>query len=89
MIVANAMTDRRSQAPVPTKSRRRCYCGCERRATHMGLANGVVMMTGCELSVLRWVKSPRDALRAAIRIDNRQKLHAQMKSEAMSGQPRG
>lgn len=66
MTVANAMTDRRSKVHVPAKSRRKCYCGCNQRATHLGLANGVVMMTGCELSVLRWVKNPRDALRAAI-----------------------
>lgn len=36
--------------------RRRCYCGCGRRATYTGGSNGVAMMHGCELSVRRWVR---------------------------------
>lgn len=39
-----------------TKSRRRCHCGCKRRATHLGMANGVCLMMGCQLSVKRWVR---------------------------------
>jgi hypothetical protein len=41
-------------------SRRRCLCGCKRRATHKGMANGVCLMLGCELYVRRWV---RDGIR--------------------------
>lgn len=42
---------------VPPKSRRKCRCGCDRRATHMGMVNGVGLVTGCELRVRRWVKT--------------------------------
>lgn len=45
----------------PVDSRRRCVCGCGRRETHAGMANGVALMTGCELRVARWVKQPRPA----------------------------
>lgn len=43
--------------PVPAFSRRRCYCGCKRRATRRGMANGVCLVTLCELAVRRWVKT--------------------------------
>lgn len=36
--------------------RRLCNCGCRRRATHRGMANGVCLTMGCELSMRRWVK---------------------------------
>lgn len=36
--------------------RRLCQCGCRRRATHYGCANGVVLREGCELSIRRWVR---------------------------------
>jgi hypothetical protein len=39
---------------VHPKSRRRCHCGCTRRATHRGMANGVCLAVGCELSMQRW-----------------------------------
>jgi len=42
--------------PLPANARRRCSCGCERRATHQGMANGVALTAGCELSVRRWAK---------------------------------
>ena len=42
---------------VDPRSRRRCSCGCKRRATHRGMANGVCLTTGCELSIRRWVKT--------------------------------
>lgn len=45
--------------PVPATSRRRCRCGCKRRATHRGMANGVCLTTACELSVRRWIKIGR------------------------------
>lgn len=43
--------------PAPAKSRRRCYCGCKRRATHRGMANGVCLTMVCELAVRRWIKT--------------------------------
>ena len=36
--------------------RSKCYCGCNGRATHTGLGQGAGMMSGCELSVRRWVR---------------------------------
>lgn len=41
--------------PAP-RSRRKCVCGCNTRATHAGAANGVALMSGCELHVRRWVR---------------------------------
>lgn len=46
----------RYHEPVDAKSRRRCGCGCRRRATHHGMANGVCLIMGCDLSMRRWVK---------------------------------
>lgn len=36
--------------------KRRCSCGCEQKPTHLGMANGVALIAGCELSVRRWVR---------------------------------
>ena len=55
--VANSRTDVRYSQPVKPTSRRRCTCGCERRATHLGMANGIGMTSGCELAIARWVKT--------------------------------
>lgn len=52
--------------PVEPKSRRRCSC-CNRRATHHGMANGVGLITGCEILVRRWVKDPIDVFRTRAR----------------------
>lgn len=41
----------------PIKSRRLCHCGCRKRLSHIGKANGVGLYWGCELSVRRWVKT--------------------------------
>src|SRR4051794_9753639 len=51
--------------PVDARSRRRCHCGCRKRATHRGMANGVCLTMGCELFVRGWVKDPFAALRAS------------------------
>ena len=40
-----------------SKARRRCSCGCGGRATHLGVANGCALVSGCELSIHRWVKT--------------------------------
>ena len=45
----------RSMRKAPNK-RRKCYCGCGGRATHIGLGDGAGMMRGCELTVRRWVR---------------------------------
>ena len=45
----------RYMEPVGPRSRRRCQCGCGQRATHVGMANGVALNTGCKLCVSRWV----------------------------------
>lgn len=37
------------------KARRACYCGCGLKATHLGMANGIGLTRGCELSIQRWV----------------------------------
>jgi len=42
----------------PKNSRRKCPCGCGGRATHTGANNGVVLCSGCELSIRRWVRNP-------------------------------
>jgi len=47
--------------PVCSKSRRRCKCGCKRRATHRGMNNGISLITACELQVMRWVRDPATA----------------------------
>ena len=46
---------------VRSQSRRRCNCGCKQRATHIGMSNGVALITGGELEIRRWVKSGRSA----------------------------
>lgn len=44
------------------RRRRNCSCGCKRRVTHRGFANGVCLMSGCEMAVFRWVRDPRSSL---------------------------
>lgn len=39
---------------------RKCHCGCGARSTHLGMANGVALMSGCEMLVRRWVRNPYD-----------------------------
>jgi hypothetical protein len=36
--------------------RRKCRCGCDARATHLGMANGLALTHGCELKMRRWVR---------------------------------
>lgn len=45
--------------PKGYRRRRNCACGCKKRSTHMGRANGMTLMSGCELRVARWVKQGR------------------------------
>lgn len=46
----------------PIKSRRKCYCGCEGLITHNGMANGVSLIQGCELSINRWARATLDRI---------------------------
>jgi hypothetical protein len=57
----SAIDHKRYMEPVISTSRRRCSCGCKNRATHLGMANGVALTSGCELYVRRWV---RDGIKA-------------------------
>lgn len=53
---ASATEHVRYVEPIAPRSRRRCYCGCGRRATHSGYANGISLIDGCELSMRRWAR---------------------------------
>ena len=45
----------------------KCRCGCGKPYTHRGMANGIMLMGGCELAVRRWVRDPKEFYRALIR----------------------
>ena len=55
------------------RSRRRCHCGCKRRATYCGMANGVSLTMGCELYIRRWMKDSYNSSRAPRMIDVEEK----------------
>lgn len=46
----------RTMNPSPNR-RRKCRCGCGGRVTHVGTANGVALMSGCEWTVRKWVQA--------------------------------
>ena len=50
--------------PKGYRRRRMCRCGCGKRSTHMGMAKGVALYSGCELTVARWVRDPASAFAA-------------------------
>lgn len=58
----------RTMRLVNPRSRRRCWCGCKRRATHKGFADGVALTTGCEVYVRRWLRDPVAARMAVFRL---------------------
>lgn len=60
MLRIGSIHGHRSMKAVQPQSRRRCHCGCRKRASHLGLGDGVALMMGCELYVRRWV---RDGIR--------------------------
>lgn len=65
---ANIFTHKRAIEKVSPKSRQRCWCGCNRRGTHYGTANGIGMTSPmCEMQARRWMKSPESAFRTARR----------------------
>lgn len=45
------------QIKLPDRRRRMCHCGCRKRVTYRGFANGVALASGCELSMMRWEKT--------------------------------
>lgn len=53
----SAVAHVRYSEPLPPSSRARCFCGCERRKTHRGMANGVALTSACELGIARWVRT--------------------------------
>jgi hypothetical protein len=59
---ASATEHLRAAMPIAPRSRSRCSCGCGHRATHVGVANGFAMMSGCDLRVRRWVRDPLSSL---------------------------
>lgn len=48
---------RYAEALPKINARRKCNCGCGGKATHLGMANGIGLMRGCQLSMARWVKT--------------------------------
>lgn len=55
----------RTIEPVESRSRARCWCGCKRRGTHVGKANGMCMTAPmCEMQAHRWRRDPGDKPRA-------------------------
>lgn len=69
----NCEQHKRYMVPVSPKLRRRCRCGCRKRATHHGMANGVGLATGCELSIRRWVRDGAKAVFAQKRLAEKRK----------------
>ena len=67
MTVYSAKTGRRYIEPVSGMSRVRCAC-CGNRATHLLMADGAAMGTGCELYGRRWVKNYDGALKSLHRL---------------------
>jgi hypothetical protein len=55
--VGSAMEHVRYAEQITPKSRKKCWCGCEQRCTHKGMANGVCLTSGCHMGILRWVKT--------------------------------
>jgi hypothetical protein len=60
---SNGMEHVRYIQPIPGSGpggRRKCRCGCGRRATHLGMANGLALTHGCEMKMRRWVRDGAD-----------------------------
>lgn len=57
-VVGSTTEHVRYSVPLPKiKARRQCGCGCEGKATHVGMANGLGLTRGCQLSMARWVRT--------------------------------
>lgn len=58
------------------RRRRACgICGCQNKSTHLGLANGIALMGGCEWHVKRWCRDPLADMRieATKRLEQRER----------------
>ncbi|PCI14294.1 MAG: hypothetical protein COB71_02905 [Thiotrichales bacterium] len=62
----SAEDHKRYMEQVISQGRRRCHCGCTKRATHRGMANGVCLTIGCELYVRRWVRDGINARKVGV-----------------------
>ena len=65
---SSELKEDRSMTQSPNK-RRKCHCGCGGRATHMGLGQGAGMMSGCELTVRRWVRDGVNASSIKVKVN--------------------
>lgn len=61
----NAIIHNRTMSELSKKSRRKCRCGCNNRATHIGMANYIALTLGCEFYIRLWV---RDGIAANARM---------------------
>ncbi len=61
----SAIRDIRYAEAAPQLRHRCRLCDCGQRATHCGMANGLALCSGCELSVRRWVKFGYDPTHGA------------------------
>lgn len=52
----SAVAHQRYMQEINNRSRKNCHCGCEKRATRIGMANGVCLVVGCELYIRRWLR---------------------------------
>jgi hypothetical protein len=66
----------RDMVPVSRYARRRCAC-CGSRETHMGRGGGVVLMSGCQWYVRKWVRSPSEAMEYLKRKRNQRLMAAE------------
>lgn len=67
MTWASVYHHKRTIEPVESRSRARCWCGCKRRGTHVGKANGMCMTAPmCEMQARRWLRNPDDKPRARV-----------------------
>jgi hypothetical protein len=58
----SAFEHQRTWRLMPKRYHRKCGC-CGQRATHVGCANGVALMSGCEWQVRRWIRDPMSIYR--------------------------
>ena len=56
LIWGSAVHHARYMQPIKKGLWRKCHCGCNKFSKFSGMANGVCLMHGCELSTRRWVR---------------------------------
>lgn len=57
----NAELHKRYMQNTDSGSRKKCHCGCGKKATKLGMANGVCLSIGCDLYIRRWIRDGVDA----------------------------